>query len=270
MANMNEIKERISGIQDILKITNAMYLISSSKMKKARANWEAMQPYFDNIQTTVHHVLKHTDNFSHPYFDNGCDKPESQKKYGYIVVSGDKGMCGSYNHNIVKFAEAEISKHKNAGIFAVGTAGRVYFERIGANVDVEFLYAVQNPTFEKAKEIADTITDHYLSGRLDEVYIMEGDLPDERYMTARFEPSPHAVIDTIGPNVAGGLMYGVLTAAYCAENNARMAAMDASTTSARNLITQLSLEYNRARQAAITQEISEIVGGAKSLSQKKG
>ena len=83
-------------------------------MKKARANWEAMQPYFDNIQTTVHHVLKHTDNFSHPYFDNGCDKPESQKKYGYIVVSGDKGMCGSYNHNIVKFAEAEISKHKNA------------------------------------------------------------------------------------------------------------------------------------------------------------
>ena len=79
MANMNEIKERISGIQDILKITNAMYLISSSKMKKARANWEAMQPYFDNIQTTVHHVLKHTDNFSHPYFDNGCDKPESQK-----------------------------------------------------------------------------------------------------------------------------------------------------------------------------------------------
>jgi len=227
MANMNEIKERISGIQDILKITNAMYLISSSKMKKARANWEAMQPYFDNIQTTVHHVLKHTDNFSHPYFDNGRDKPESQKKYGYIVVSGDKGMCGSYNHNIVKFAEAEISKHKNAGIFAVGTAGRVYFERIGANVDVEFLYAVQDPTFEKAKEIADTITDHYLSGRLDEVYIIytriergaevpkmvkmfplerhrfeEGDLPDERYMTARFEPSPHAVIDTIGPNVA--------------------------------------------------------------------
>ena len=154
---------------------------------------------------------------------------------------------------------------------------------------------MQNPTFEKAKEIADTITDHYLSGRLDEVYIIytriergaevpkmvkmfplerhrfeEGDLPDERYMTARFEPSPHAVIDTIGPNVAGGLMYGVLTAAYCAENNARMAAMDSSTTSARNLITQLSLEYNRARQAAITQEISEIVGGAKSLSQKKG
>ena len=89
-------------------------------------------------------------------------------------------------------------------------------------------------------------------------------------MTATFEPSPQAVIDTIGPNVARGLMYGVLTAAYCAENNARMAAMDSSTTSARNLITQLSLEYNRARQAAITQEISEIVGGAKSLSQKKG
>ena len=89
-------------------------------------------------------------------------------------------------------------------------------------------------------------------------------------MTASFEPSPQAVIDTVGPNIVRGLMYGVLTASFCAEHNARMAAMDSSTTSARNLITQLSLEYNRARQAAITQEISEIVGGAKSLSQKKG
>ena len=88
-------------------------------------------------------------------------------------------------------------------------------------------------------------------------------------MTTRFEPSPQAVIDTVGPIVARGLIYGVLTAAYCAEHNARMSAMDASTTSARDMITQLSLEYNRARQAAITQEISEIVGGAKSLSQKK-
>lgn len=294
MAIMNEIKDRISGIKDIMKITNAMYLISSSKLKKARANWEAMQPYFDNIQATVHHVLEHTEEFSHPYFDNGKDKPDDQKKYGYIVVSGDKGMCGSYNHNIVKFAQAEIAKHENAAIFAVGTAGRIHFERIGANVDVEFLYTVQDPTFEKAKMIADTITEHYLKGRLDEVYIIytriergaevpkivkmfplerhrfeEGDPAKERYMTTRFEPSPHAVIDTVGPIVARGLIYGVLTAAYCAEHNARMSAMDASTTSARDMITQLSLEYNRARQAAITQEISEIVGGAKSLSQKK-
>ena len=81
MANMNEIKDRISGIKDIMKITNAMYLISSSKLKKARANWEAMQPYFDNIQATVHHVLEHTEEFSHPYFDNGKDKPDDQKKY---------------------------------------------------------------------------------------------------------------------------------------------------------------------------------------------
>ena len=293
MANMNEIKERISSVKDIMKITNAMYLIASSKVKKARANWDAMQPYFDNMQATVNHVLRHTEKFPHPFFDNGRNKPDSEKRVGFVVVSGDKGMCGSYNHNIVKFAEAEIKKYKNPGIFAVGTAGRVYFERNGYDVDVEFLYTVQDPTFFKAKLIAETITDHFLNGRLDEVYVIytriekaaevpkmvklfplerhifEGDQPEERYMTERFEPSPEAVMDTVVPNIVRGWIYGVLTVAYCAEHNARMAAMDSSTTNAREMISDLTLEYNRARQAAITQEITEIISGAKSLSQKK-
>lgn len=294
MANMNEIKERISSIQDIMKITNAMYLISSSKMKKVRADWDSMQPYFDNMQSTVRHILKHTEEFSHPYFDNGKDKTEDQKNYGYVVVTGDKGLCGAYNHNILKFAEAEISKHKNTSIFAIGTAGRVYFNRIGADVDVEFLYTAQDPSFEKAKMIADVITDHYLSGRLDEVYVIysriektsevpkmvkmfpverhlyeEGDSLEEKYMTATFEPSPHAVMDTVGPNCARGFMFGVLTAAFCAENNARMSAMDASTTSARDMIKELSLEYNRARQNSVTSELTDLIGGVKALRKKK-
>ena len=291
---MNEIKERISSIKDIMKITNAMYLIASSKVKKARANWEAMQPYFDNMQATVCHILEHTEQFSHPFFDNGKNKPDDQKKVGFVVISGDKGMCGSYNHNVVRFAEAQIKKYKDPAIFCVGTAGRVYFEHIGANVDVEFLYTVQDPTFIKAKEIAETITEHFLKGRLDEVYVIytrvekaaevptitkmfplerhdfeKSDQPTDRYLTERFEPSPHAVVDTVVPNVVRGFIYGALTVSFCAEHNARMAAMDAATTSARDMISQLTLEYNRARQSAITQEITEIVSGAKSLSQKK-
>lgn len=294
MANMNEIKERISSIKDIMKITNAMYLIASSKVKKARASWEAMQPYFDNMQDTVQHVLKHTEEFSHPYFNNGTDKPEDRKKVGFLVVSGDKGMCGAYNHNIVKFAEAQIKKYKKPAVFCVGTAGRVYFEHIGRDIDVEFLYTIQDPTFIKAKEIAETLTDHFLKGRLDEVYVIytrlekaaevpvmvklyplerhyfeEGDQPEEKYMTEKFEPSPEAVMDTVVPNIVRGWIYGVLSVSFCAEHNARMKAMDASTTNAKDMISQLSLEYNRARQAAITQEISEVVSGAKSLSQKK-
>ena len=203
-------------------------------------------------------------------------------------------MCGSYNHNVVKFAEEELEKHKNPAIFAVGTVGRAYFERKGYDVDVEFLYTVQDPTFLKAKMIAETVTDHFLAGRLDVVYVIysriekgaevpkmvrlfplerlnfeDADQSKDRYLTERFDPSPHAVLDTVVPNCVRGWMYGALTASFCAEHNARMAAMDASTTSARDMISQLTLEYNRARQAAITQEINEIVSGAKSLNQKK-
>lgn len=293
MANMNEIRDRISSIKDIMKITNAMYLISSAKVKKARANWESVQPYFDNMQSTIKHILNHTEEFAHPFFDNGKEKTEEQKRYGYVVFSGDKGMCGSFNHAIVKFAEEEIRKHKNSAVFAVGTAGRIHLQRTGANVDVEFLYTVQDPTPLKAKEIAETITDHFLKGRLDEVYViftalekakevcrkvklfplerddfLGDESPADRHRTARFEPNPQAVLDTLIPNYVRGFMYGVLTASYCAENNARMSAMDSATSSASEMIAQLTLDYNRARQTAITQEITEIVSGAKSQHKK--
>lgn len=294
MANMKEIKERISSINDIMKITNAMYLISSSKLKKARTALDRSEPYFYSIQYTIHHILKHTEEFHHPFFDNGRDKPEDEKIYGYIVVTGDKGLCGAYNHNMVKIAEKEIAKHKNTAVFAVGSVGRAYFERQGMNVDAEFLYTVQDPGMWRARRIQETVTDLFLRGRLDEVYLIftqmerskevpkmiklfpleredfeEHDMPDEkRHTTAVFEPSPQAVIDTLVPNYIKGVIFGVLTEAFCAEQNARMTAMDSATTSAKDMIAQLTLDYNRARQAAITQEITEIVSGARSQKRK--
>ncbi|MCR5122790.1 MAG: ATP synthase F1 subunit gamma [Ruminococcus sp.] len=294
MANMKEIKERIGSIRDIMKITNAMYLISSSKLKRARAALDATEPYFDNIRYTIHHILKHTEEFSHPYFDRGKDKPADERICGFLVVTGDKGLCGAYNHNILKLADEELNKHKNTCLFALGSVGRAYFERTGRNVDAEFLYSAQDPALWRARRISEAVTDMFLKGRLDEVYIIytdmeksvevpkvikmfpldreqfaEHDMPEEqRHTTAVFEPSPEAVMDTLVPNYAKGLIFGVLTEAFCSEQNSRMTAMDSATTSAKEMIAGLTLDYNRARQAAITQEITEIVSGARSQHKK--
>lgn len=290
---MREIRERIASIQDIMKITNAMYLISSSKLKKAKKALDATEPYFDQLQSTIHHILKHTsEDFEHRYFDERSEKPESEKTYGYIVVTGDKGLCGAYNHNVIKLAEQEIAKHENTCLFVVGQIGRNYFARRKIMVDGEFLYTAQNPTLFRARSIAETLIDMFLKQRLDEIYIiytkmvtaakMEPEiqrlLPFERehfttakgrtpHSTAVFSPSPEKVMDHLVPNYLKGLIYGVLVEAYSCEQNARMTAMDAATQSAGDMISELDLLYNRARQAAITQEITEIVSGARS--QKK-
>lgn len=292
MANMREIKERIGSIKDIMKITNAMYLISSSKLKKARAGLERTEPYFDGIQYTIQHILSHTEHFEHPFFDNGREKPENEKMYGYIIVTGDKGLCGAYNHNIVRLAENELDKHENTTLFMVGTVGRSYFERTGRNVDLEFLHTAQDPALYRARRIQETVTELFLKGRLDEVRVIYTDMEknvevpkvikllpldredfkeneEARHDIAVFKPSPQEVLDTLVPNYIKGVMFGVLTEAFCAEQNARMTAMDSATTSAGEMISQLTLDYNRARQAAITQEITEIVGGAGSQRKKR-
>lgn len=292
MANMREIRERISSIGDIMKITNAMYLISSSKLKKAKKSLEATAPYFDQLQSTIHHILKHTPEFQHIYFDTRQNKSSSEKTYGYIVVTGDKGLCGAYNHNVLKLAESEMSKHENTCLFVVGQIGRKYFSHKKVTVDGEFLYTAQNPTLYRARNISETIIDLYTKGRLDEVYIiytkminaakMEPEmirvLPMERerfdiargetpQSDATFYPSPEKVMNHLVPNYMKGLIYGVLIESFSSEQNARMMAMDAATQSADEMIKDLNLKYNRARQAAITQEITEVVSGAKS--QKK-
>ncbi len=291
---MREIKERIVSIRDIMKITNAMYLISSSKLKKARAALERTEPYSDSIQYTIHHILKHSEPFEHPFFDNGRNKSEDEKMYGYIVITGDKGLCGAYNHNIIKLAEAELAKHKNTTLFMVGSVGRAYFERTGRNIDLEWLYTAQDPKLYRARRMAETVTELFLAGRLDELRVIytdmeknveiprvikllpldkedfaETDMAEEnRHDIAVFKPSPEEVIDTLVPNFIKGALFGVLTESFCSEQNARMTAMDSATTSAKEMIAQLTLDYNRARQAAITQEITEIVGGARSQRKK--
>lgn len=301
MANMREIRERIDSIKQILKITNAMYLISSSKLKKARKALDSTEPYYYKLQETISSVLEHTPHTRQMYFDRRTDIPPEKRKKGYIVITADKGLCGSYNHNILKFTEQELAKSpdiNNCYLFVLGHVGRMYFTSRLKNsskpfVDGEFLYTTQNPTLYRAMEIARLVLEKFENRELDEVYVIYTDMinssvqeermiqllpfsrkhfgkaPDgtmKKLPKASFLPSPEKVMAHLIPNYAKGIIYGAMVEAFCCEQQSRMTAMDAATTSAKDMIKELSLLYNRARQGAITQEITEVVSGSGALS----
>ncbi|MDE7099307.1 MAG: ATP synthase F1 subunit gamma [Ruminococcus sp.] len=295
MANIREIRDRTESIKQILKITNAMYLISSSKLKKARKALESTEPYFYKLQNTIESVLEHTPHTEQQYFNRRSDIPTEKRKRGYIVITGDKGLCGSYNHNILKYAEQKLNEAPdidNCYLFVMGQVGRMYFQKRMKSVDGEFLYTTQNPTLYRAGEIADIVIDKFSRGELDEVWLLYTDmisstlqetkslqlLPFERrhfgkdkdgtirkLPKASFVPSPEKVMEYLIPNYAKGIIYGAMVEAFCCEQQSRMTAMDSATNSAKDMIKDLSLLYNRARQASITQEITEVCSGANSL-----
>lgn len=293
MANAKEIKERMKSVQDTMKITNAMYMISSTKLRKSRKSLEDTEPYFFTLQSTMARILRHIPDIEDIYFQS--NKDEKDRKVGYIVVTADKGMAGAYNHNVVKLAEQQLAKNNNTKLFVVGEQGRHYFEQHGVNIDEEFRYTVQNPTLHRARKIGMTILDCYEKHELDEVYIIytkqlnavqtqaeqvqllplqkadfkteiPADIPTSELI---LRPSPNEVMDRIVPNYVIGFIYGALVESYCSEQNSRMMAMEAATNSAKNILHELDILYNRVRQAAITQEITEVIGGAKAQKKKK-
>ncbi|WP_324822723.1 ATP synthase F1 subunit gamma [Sinanaerobacter sp. ZZT-01] len=287
MANMREIRLRMKSIQDTMKITNAMYLISSSKLKKARKVLDETMPYFMTLQKTIHDILLHSPDLSHAYFDNREVKAEEKKKRGYIVITADKGLAGGYNHNIIKLAEKEIEKDRNSILFAVGQVGRQYFQKKKEPMDEGFFFTNYNPTRYRARCIAEIVLDGFNQGEIDEVYVvytrmvtpmraepvMVKLLPlsmgefvsmekEEYKHVAEYSPSPQEVMNHLVPNYIKGFIYGAMVEAFSAEQHARMTAMQSATDSAKDMIRDLSLLYNRARQASITQEINEVVSGA--------
>ncbi len=288
MSNIREIRSRIKSIQDIMKITNAMYLISSSKLKKTRKSLAATVPYFEALQATIYDILLRAPHISQAFFRRREEIPQEQRKKGFLVITADKGLAGSYNHKVIKRAEEEMAKSDNNYLYVVGQVGRQYFMRHGIKVDAEFLYSAQNPSLYRAEMISQTLIDLFLEGELDDIYIVYSKmitavksevvftqiLPLERkkferrkagYHHIKFEPSPEKVMEYLVPNYLEGLIYGALVESFSSELNARMMAMDAATTSAKEMLKELNLLYNRARQSAITQEITEIVSGARSL-----
>ncbi len=290
--NMREIKLRIKSINQMRQITKAMKLISASKLKKARAQLEETLPYFSKVRETIAEILAHSGDVESRYFN--INNKQLGGKKAYIIMTGDKGLAGGYNSNIKKLAEQAIGQDKdNALLLVAGNSGRSYFVKKNYKVHTEFDYAVQNPTVYRAREIAEIILDLYDKNEVDEVFVvytkmvsaislepkllkllpleigaLREDVNSEDIKIdeqIKYEPSSSVVLNVLIPQYIKGVVYGVFVEAFTSEQNARMTAMDNATKNADEMLSKLNLYYNRARQAAITQEISEIVGGAAAL-----
>ena len=212
------------------------------------------------------------------------------------MITADKGLAGAYNHNVIKMAHELFEQGENNKLFVVGELGRQYFAKEGLEVDTEFKYTVQNPSLHRARVIAERILELYNNNELDEVYIiytkMENSFSmdsgnDETASTGKrgfhgeqppvdiyqeeikADTTMQDILEHVVPNYVNGFIYGALVESFASEHNSRMMAMQAATDSAKDMLQTLSIEYNRVRQAAITQQITEVIGGAKAQKKKK-
>jgi F-type H+-transporting ATPase subunit gamma len=301
MANVKEIQDRMKSIRDTMKITNAMYMISSSKMKRAKKALADTEPYFYGMQSAISRILRHLPDMEHRFFDTRPEKKGAERKIGHIVVTADKGLAGAYNHNVLKIAEDQILEEGRHSLYVLGELGRQYFmkrEMEDVTLDVDFRYTVQKPSMHRARMIGLRMVDEFLQGSLDEIHIIytsmesavtvetqtlqllplrkatfgqdkKTEIPvDVHHEEIMLFPSADAVLDSIIPNYVIGTIYGCLVESYSSEQNARMTAMESSTRNAKEMLRALSIQYNRARQTAITQEITEVIGGARAQKNK--
>ena len=291
MATTREIRERISSIDDTLKITNAMYLISSTKLRKARKALADTEPYFDMLQLQMERIMRHLpEDFTHPYLDSRAHVADENLRRAVIVVTADKGLAGAYNHNVLKMAERDIRPDADDMLFVIGETGRVYFQSKGIHIDEQFHYTAQNPTLHRARVITGRMLDLFEAGEIDSVFIvytrMKNSIEAETEVQQllpldkldpslvklpmvsnmeefRMRPTPKAIIDNIIPSYLNGFIYSALVESFCSEQNARMTAMDSANRNGKDLKQSLAIQYNRLRQAKITQEITEVVAGAR-------
>ena len=287
MPSSKLLKERIESIQDTMKITNAMYLISSSKLRKARQNYQNVLPYFNRMRDTISRVVPHLpDEPVHPFFH---EREKEDPIRAYVVLTADKGMAGAYNQNLLKFLKEQCGSDPNARFYVIGQTGYRALLHKDPRLVEEFHYGATAPTLQRARDITVDAIDDFKSGKLDEIYliytkiqnaltsepVMERLLPLDR---EHLKPAPKGLGDPRGevemvpdaktvfeqtaPIYMHGMIFGAMTESFCAEQSARMTAMDSATKSANDMIHELQLEYNRTRQGSITQEITEIIGGA--------
>ncbi len=287
MPSSKLLKERIESIQDTMKITNAMYLISSSKLRKARQNYQNVLPYFTRMRDTISRVVPHLpDEPVHPFFH---EREKEDPIRAYVVLTADKGMAGAYNQNLLKFLKEQCGSDPNARFYVIGQTGYRALLHKDPRLVEEFHYGATAPTLQRARDITVDAIDDFKSGKLDEIYliytkiqnaltsepVMERLLPLDR---EHLKPAPKGLGDPRGevemfpdaktvfeqtaPIYMHGMIFGAMTESFCAEQSARMTAMDSATKSANEMIHELQLEYNRTRQGSITQEITEIIGGA--------
>ena len=280
-AGMQDIKRRIRSVDSTKQITKAMELVSSAKLRRARMKVEENRPYFEKIEETIQGILPHTKELKNPYIDQ-----REIKKTGYIVITGDRGLCGGYNANAIKMALTHM-EGREVSVIAVGQKGVTFFRKKGYDLDGEFVSISENPLFSDAKSIGKLAMELFQNEMIDEVNLVytefvstinhtprlinllpldQKEIPegveDERDEVMTYEPSAEEVLEYLIPKYVESMIYGALIDASASEQGARRMAMESATDNAEEMIDDLNLKYNRARQASITQEISEIVGGA--------
>lgn len=285
-SSTREIRRRVRGISSTMQITRAMEMVSSSKLRQAREVMERTRPFYNTVYTNIREALGTTRNMKHPYLEK-----REVKKSLYILVSADRGLAGGFNSNVIRMLENEIRDRKDeVSLILVGTKGRDYFVKRDYNVLAEFVGETEDPNFSDARKIGDTALEAFRNHEVDEVKIIFTEfmttlsqkakmlklLPSSDFVMedkeivksgslTDFEPSPEEVLDYLIPKYIQSVIYGALIESSCSQQSARMTAMKSATENAEEMIEELELIYNRARQAAITAEITEIVTGADAL-----
>ncbi len=284
---MKDIKLRIRSVESTMQITKAMELVASSKLRKAKANFEASQPYFNTVLKTLSDIVSHNKDFKSVFID-GNKNAENKKLY--VLMAGDRGLAGGYNNNMFKLFAATSKDDEKICVIPIGKKALEYCKRRGYEIVTEDFYLVEDVSIGDCNLIAHTVSKMFADGEINSVMLgytefvsmlsqepkvinvlpmtnimVETKEDDKRVVAPVFEPSGDELFDMLTPQYISALVYGGLTSSWASELGARRTAMDAASKNAAEMVDKLSLVYNRARQAAITQEITEIVSGAGAL-----
>ena len=294
MVNAGEIKARMEGICDTKKITDAMYMISSAKMRKAVKELERTTPYFESLTEKMGKLLYYIPEIKNRYFRLNLTEDVPHLNHGILLITSDKGLAGVYNEEAIKVCEEYMERHPKTTLFVIGEYGRQYFFNKKTEFITEFHYSFSAPKLTDARKICSKLLEYYDDGRLDEINIIYTDyigkkpgeckkvtlLPlekthfynsDERdiFQEKEFLPSPETVLNGIVPSYLTGFIYGCLVESFCSEQQARMLSMKNASDNADDMLKTLNVQYNKVRQAAITGEMIEISAGVKALKKKQ-
>ena len=284
MASMRDIKRRKTSIQGTQQITKAMKLVSTVKLQRARAGAERSQTYFDCMYDTVNNILSRVGHLEHKYL-----VPGASPKKAVIVITSNRGLAGGYNSNIVKMLTQGELEGKELLIYNIGRKGHEALERKGYEIAEDYSEVINAPLYSDAVEISQRVLKDFEEEKIGEIYLVytsfkntvvhepkllkllpvefsDKELSDaERNTPMNYKPGEEEALDMIIPKYIASLLYGALNEAAASENGARMQAMDAATSNAEDMMESLELQYNRARQGSITQELTEIIAGAEAV-----
>ena len=296
MASTSEIRRRIGSVRQTQKITHAMYLISQAKLRKAKQDLSNTRPYFDALQNEIGRVFNADSSVESRYLEP-VQQPAKDEvlRPACLLITADKGLAGAYNQNAIRQAQQYMADHPDTVLYVVGEYGRRWFAQRNIPIEKSFLYTAQNPTLGRARQIAELLLERYDAGEINAVVVIYTDMKNgleavvrqaqllplhrERFIAAaantakddvyEFIPSPNAVVNNAARSCLTGYIYSALVDSFCSEQSARMTAMNAADQNAEELLKDLSVQFNRARQAAITQEITEVSAGERAQRSKK-